>query len=82
MLVLSRKPDQRIKLGEDIEIVVVGISGDTVRIGIEAPQNVRVLRSEVYEEILQQNRQAVVEGGVSESLQAILGITRLVRDRG
>ncbi|MDI6813082.1 MAG: carbon storage regulator CsrA [Desulfitobacteriaceae bacterium] len=80
MLVLSRKLDQRIKIGEDIEIVVVSISGDTVKLGIEAPRSVKVLRSEVYEEIRDQNRQAVIEGGISESLQAILGITKPSKD--
>lgn len=76
MLVLSRKLDQRIKIGEDIEIVVVSISGDAVRLGIEAPRSVKVLRSEVYAEILDQNREAVLKGGISESLQAILSLTK------
>lgn len=76
MLVLSRKLDQRIKIGEDIEIVVVSISGDAVRLGIEAPRSVKVLRSEVYAEILNQNRQALLKGGISESLQAILSLTK------
>ena len=47
MLVLSRKESQRIRLGESIVVTIVKISGDKVRIGIEAPSNVLVLRDEL-----------------------------------
>ena len=47
MLVLSRKESQRIRLGDSIVVTVVKISGDKVRIGIEAPENVLVLRDEL-----------------------------------
>lgn len=47
MLVLSRKESQRIRLGESIVITIVKISGDKVRVGIEAPNNVLVLRDEL-----------------------------------
>jgi carbon storage regulator len=47
MLVLSRKETQRIRLGDSIVITIVKISGDKVRIGIEAPSNVLVLRDEL-----------------------------------
>ena len=47
MLVLSRKESQRIRLGESIVVTIVKISGDKVRIGIEAPANVLVLRDEL-----------------------------------
>ena len=47
MLVLSRKESERIRLGESIVITVVGISGDKVKIGIQAPSNVLVLRGEL-----------------------------------
>jgi carbon storage regulator len=51
MLVLSRKESQRIRLGDSIVITIVKISGDKVRVGIDAPANVLVLRDEleVYE---------------------------------
>ncbi|NLO98273.1 MAG: carbon storage regulator CsrA [Peptococcaceae bacterium] len=58
MLVLSRKVNEKIKIDEHIEITVVSIAGDVVKIGIEAPKDVRILRSEVYEEISRQNREA------------------------
>jgi len=47
MLVLSRRESERIRLGEGIVVTVVRISGDRVRIGIEAPENVPVVRDEL-----------------------------------
>ena len=49
MLVLGRKLGERIKINDEITITIVDIRGDKVRIGIDAPQNVSVHRSEVYE---------------------------------
>jgi carbon storage regulator len=51
MLVLSRKINQSIMIGDDIRIVVIGVDRDQVKIGIEAPRTVTVHRSEIYEEI-------------------------------
>jgi carbon storage regulator len=51
MLVLTRKPNQAIVIGDDVRIVVVSVDRDQVRIGIEAPREVSVHRAEVYEEI-------------------------------
>jgi len=51
MLVLSRKRNEVIRIGDDIKIIVVDIRGDKVRLGIEAPQNVAVHRQEVYDAI-------------------------------
>jgi len=47
MLVLSRKESERIKLGDSIVVTVVRVSGDKVRLGIEAPSNILVLRDEL-----------------------------------
>jgi carbon storage regulator len=51
MLVLTRKPNQAIVVGDDIRIVIVSVDRDQVRLGIEAPRAVSVHRAEVYEEI-------------------------------
>lgn len=51
MLVLSRKKNERIMLGDDIVVTVVEIRGDKVRLGIEAPTNISVHRQEVYDAI-------------------------------
>ena len=48
MLVLSRKLDQSLRLGDEITITVLGIDGDRVKIGIDAPRSIPVLRAEVY----------------------------------
>ena len=53
MLVLTRKSNQSIMIGDDIEISVLAVMGEKVRIGIEAPRSVPVFRREVYVEIQQ-----------------------------
>jgi len=59
MLILTRKKDEAIRLGEDIRIVLVQIKGGQVRIGIECPSTVRVLREELYEAVRQENLRAL-----------------------
>jgi carbon storage regulator len=51
MLVLTRKSNQSIMIGDEIEISVLSVMGEKVRIGIQAPQNVPVFRKEIYLEI-------------------------------
>ncbi len=63
MLVLSRQRDETIMIGDDIEITVVDIRGDKVRLGITAPSRVAVHRKEVYEAIKRENEQASQVGG-------------------
>lgn len=58
MLVLSRQRDETIMIGDDIEITVVDIRGDKVRLGINAPARVAVHRKEVYEAIRKENEHA------------------------
>lgn len=55
MLVLTRKVGDCINIGDDIVVKVIEISRNNVRIGIEAPRNVSVLRNEVYEKIQKEN---------------------------
>lgn len=59
MLILTRKKDEAIRLGEDIRIVLVQIKGGQVRLGIECPSTMRVLREELYEAVRQENMDAV-----------------------
>lgn len=58
MLILSRKVDQKIKIGEDISITIIEIRGDQVKIGVEAPKNVKVFRQEVFDAIQNENKAA------------------------
>jgi len=55
VLVLTRKPNQSIVIGDDVRIVVVSIEGDQVKLGIEAPRELTVHRSEVSERIKRKN---------------------------
>lgn len=59
MLILTRKKDEAIRLGEDIRIVLVQIKGGQVRLGIECPPHMRVLREELYEAVRQENLKAL-----------------------
>lgn len=51
MLILTRKPGETIRIGEDIEVVVLGVKGNQVRIGVTAPRDTEVHREEIYERI-------------------------------
>ena len=58
MLVLSRQRDETIMIGDDVEITVVDIRGDKVRLGITAPRHIQVHRKEVYDAIKRENEKA------------------------
>ena len=58
MLILDRKENQSIMIGENIEITIVSIRGDHAKIGIKAPRNIKVFRKEIYEEIQKSNIEA------------------------
>ncbi len=58
MLILARRLNEQIVIGDDIRVSVVDIRGDQVKLGIEAPKSVKVYRQEVYEAIQEENRQA------------------------
>ena len=58
MLILSRKIDQKIRIGDDIVITLIDVKGDQVKIGVEAPSNVKVYRQEVFEAIQSENKAA------------------------
>lgn len=57
MLVLSRQKDESIMIGDDIEITIVDIRGDKIRLGISAPRTVSVHRKEIYEAIAKERQQ-------------------------
>nr|MCR4627464.1 carbon storage regulator CsrA [Treponema sp.] len=58
MLILARKIDEKIKIGQDITVTLIEIHGDQVKIGVEAPKNVRVFRQEVFDAIQSENKAA------------------------
>jgi carbon storage regulator len=71
MLVLSRRKDETIVIGEDIRITIVDIRGDSVRLGITAPKSVPVYRQEIYEAIQRENLEAAQ--AKAEGLDAFKG---------
>jgi carbon storage regulator len=73
MLVLTRKSNQSIMIGDDIEVSVLAIMGEKVRIGIQAPRDIPVFRKEVYLEI-QQERVSSTKGVRDEVDAALRGL--------
>lgn len=60
MLVLTRKPGQRVYIGDEVKITLMEIRGNQVRIGIDAPSSVRIYREEIYLQIEEENKSAAV----------------------
>ncbi|HTA13505.1 MAG TPA: carbon storage regulator CsrA [Solirubrobacteraceae bacterium] len=58
MLILARRPGERVVIGEDILVTVMAVNGHTVRLGIEAPQSVSVYREEIWLGVKEENRAA------------------------
>lgn len=58
MLVLSRKKGESIMIGDQIELIILGTEGDTVRVGVKAPQHIEINRKEIYLAILDSNKEA------------------------
>jgi len=70
MLVLTRKKDESIMVGEDIEIVLLEINSNQVRIGVNAPRDCAVFRKEIFLEIQEENIKAAQQGGAINKLGA------------
>ena len=68
MLILSRKTDQQIKIGDDITITIIEIHDGQVKIGVEAPRNIKVFRQEVFNAIQTENKEAVVNSDMMGAL--------------
>lgn len=58
MLILSRKINEKIIIGDDISISIIEVRGDQVKIGVEAPRSVKVFRKEVHDAIMAENKAA------------------------
>lgn len=61
MLALARKVNQSIVIGNDVEITILEIKGDQIKIGINAPKSVPIYRKEIYDQIQEENKQAAGE---------------------
>ncbi len=72
MLVLTRKLGQSIRIGGSIRIQVVEVRGNQIRLGIEAPTEVRVLREELYQQVNDENEHAQLAG--RDGLEGVAGV--------
>lgn len=73
MLVLTRKIDESIVIGDAMEVKVLAVDGNSVKLGIQAPRSVPVHRKEVYDEIIRENQAAKAAGPADlENLKKLL----------
>ena len=72
MLVLTRKSNQSIMIGDDIEVSVLSIMGEKVRVGIQAPRDIPVFRKEVYLEIQQERAKEMAGANVRDEVDQAL----------
>ncbi len=77
MLVLTRKKGEALILNDNIEIVVLGIDGEQVKLGINAPKNIEVHRKEIYLAIQEENRGAIA----NQSMEAIENLKNLFQKK-
>ncbi|HEY8908994.1 MAG TPA: carbon storage regulator CsrA [Desulfosporosinus sp.] len=66
MLALTRKVGERIVIGDNIVVTVVSIKGDSIRLAIEAPKEIKIYRGEIFDAIAAENKQAAVPKDLSE----------------
>ncbi|BBI36146.1 carbon storage regulator CsrA [Cohnella abietis] len=74
MLILSRKKGQSIIIDDEIEVFVIGYEGDQVKIGINAPSQVKIYRKEVLESIRENNKQAVTPPNQMQSIKDLAAL--------
>lgn len=72
MLALSRKVNESLIIGNDIEVTILEIKGDQVKVGISAPKSVPIYRKEIYLQIQESNKEAVASEGTMDGLKKLL----------
>ena len=75
MLILTRKPGESLYIGDSVKITIVEIKGHQIRVGIEAPQEMRIYREEIYLQILEENKTAAQSSEVSDAALEGLSIS-------
>jgi carbon storage regulator len=71
MLILSRKTNEKIMIGDDISVSIIEIRGDQVRLGVDAPKSVKVFRQEVFDAIKAENKAAAQSASVLPVIQEL-----------
>ena len=71
MLILTRKPGESLYIGDHVKITIVEIKGNQIRVGIDAPQDMRIYREEIYLQILEENKKAAATSVSDESLAGL-----------
>ncbi|WP_018305789.1 carbon storage regulator CsrA [Desulfitobacterium hafniense] len=66
MLALTRKAGERIVIGDNIVVTVVGIKGDSIRLTIDAPKEIKIYRGEIYDAIAAENKEAAIPMDLAE----------------
>ncbi len=79
MLILARKIDEKIKIGNDITITIISVQGDQVKIGVEAPKNVKVFRQEVFDAIQEENKAALASPSQDDT--AVTALSKLFKKK-
>ncbi len=79
MLILTRKPGESIFIGDNVKVTIVEIKGNQIRVGIDAPSELRIYREEIYLQILEENKQAAMSG--MESAPALDNLAAAWHDR-
>lgn len=67
MLILTRKPGESLYIGDNVKITIVEIKGHQIRVGIDAPAELRIYREEIYLQILEENKKAAEASGSADS---------------
>ena len=76
MLVLSRRPNESIMIGNDIEVIIVEVKGDYVKVGVTAPKKIPVHRKEIYEAIQRENIEAA-----ESRLTDLTALDEIIKDK-
>lgn len=74
MLILTRRVGETLVIGDDVTVTVLGVKGNQVRIGVEAPKHISVHREEIYERIQREKAQTTTDGGAAADTPPVTSV--------